>query len=61
MVKGDSNLPQVVLARAAASRFSSRLDGRYNQSDEDANDHNDHKQLDEGERRSFFHGIISLG
>ena len=43
-------LPQVILALAAATRFTGRLDGRQQQRDEHPYDGNHHEQFDERER-----------
>jgi hypothetical protein len=45
----QANLPQVVLARGAASRFAGGLHGWQEERDKDANNRDDDEQLNERE------------
>jgi len=45
----NDNLMQIVTARHASSRFTSGLNRRQQQRHQNANDGNDHQQLDQGE------------
>src|SRR5262249_39351234 len=51
VVEGETDLPHVVGALDAASGVADLLDRWKQQSDEDADDRNDHQQLDEREAR----------
>src|SRR5207244_10622833 len=54
VVQGDPDLFKVVDALGAPSRFACRLDGRQQKGDEDADDRDDHEQLDEREPKLMF-------
>ena len=57
----QGELLQVVLALIPSSRFSSRLDGRKQQRDKDADDRDDDQQLDKCEGSSGSrHANVSL-
>jgi hypothetical protein len=59
-VRRQAELLEIVRALGTPGRFSGGLNRRKEESDEDADDRDDHQQLDQGETASFraSHGLV---
>ena len=53
----QTNLLQVVVALRTPCRLARRLNGRQQQRHENADDRNDHQQLDQGKSRYALHSV----